>query len=100
MHLSDMSLSVTIGLPIQVCNLYSTITSENVRVHPTQHNTTQQSVPQNENHKRHRLIIPHEYLPHCGKHRRYHTEDRKQSAVTKARNDSIQEHHAFESRLD
>ncbi len=80
MHLSDMSLSVTIGLPIQVCNLYSMITSENVRVHPTQQNN--------------------QYLKtKIGKCQCYHTEDQKQSAVTKARNDSIQEHHTFESRL-
>jgi hypothetical protein len=75
MHLSDVSLGVTIGLSIQVWNLYSMIMSENVRVHPTQ---KKQSEPQNENHKWCRLIIPHEHLPHCGKCRHSYTKDQQQ----------------------
>ncbi len=42
--------------------------------------TTKQSEPQNKNHKRHRLIIPHEYLPHCGKCRCSHTKDQQHSS--------------------
>ncbi len=61
--------------------------------------TTKQSEPRNQNHKRCRLIIPHEHLPHCGKCRCTHTKDGQQSAVTRVRNDSIHEHRAIEDSV-